>query len=664
MLQKHNSLFLVSTLLAAVIGSICGYYFPELMRSISFLGKIYLHGLQIIVIPFVISMIIVGISAMGSSKKVYRSLSKSTVYFLVTSFIAVLIGYLITFIAQPGYLVGSESAQIPEELVSELNSFSFSRLLSTLIPVNIANSISSGQIVGLVIISIFFAIALILVGNKSKSVLDFFTSLSEILQKMVIVFLYLTPIAVFSLIGTSIANHRFVTDHMFDLMLAYSITAIIGFITFGLVILPIILKLFGNKPVFSFFKQLIPSASVAFTSGSVVAALPITYENVVEKNKVDNRAGSFVLPLASVFNMNGTALYLSVAAIFIAQLFNISLSPLQFIMLAIGCVGVAFFSSMIPYASLLMLGLVLNFVNYPLHALAGIGLLLTVDWFFERLRAVINLLGDAVGAAVIGNSFDFKTARVNQMRPPSKPTTHKNHRAFDRKNVKFTKKENKQKDSSHFKEKPKPEKTHKKRTEKTVRKTVKSKKTTNKSTNVKVELPPAPFHLLKTELKPKDTKTETVQQQKAINEAPLPYETIERERAKVATQLAKIKEKDFKTDYVEPETGKVIINKNGFSKIDFYSDDTHTEEQPKIPASNVQDDVSDKELSNKIIEENVVKKEMPVSYGRGKSRRGPAPKTGTSDEKQNKEDEPAKTEEEKPVYKTENVSFGRSKRKK
>lgn len=664
MQHKHNSLILVSTLLAVVIGSICGYYFPEFMRSISFLGKLYLHGLQIIVIPFVISIIIVGISAMGSTKKVYRSLSKSTIYFLVTSLIAVLVGFLITFIVQPGYLVNSESAQIPQELAGELNSFSFSRLLSTLLPANIVTSIGSGQIVGLVIISIFFAVALIHVGNKSKSVLDFFAVVSEVLQKIVIAFLYLTPIAVFVLIGSSIANHLFVTRHLFDLMMAYSITMIIGFLVFGFIILPIILKLFGNKPVFSFFKQLIPSASIAFTSGSVVAALPITYENVVEINKVDNRAGSFVLPLASVFNMSGTAVYLSIAALFIAQLFNISLNPMQFILLTIGCVGIAFFSSLIPYASLLMLGLVLNFADYPLHALAGIGLLLTVDWLFDRLRAVINLLSDAVGAAVIGNSFDFKTARVSQMRPSHKPSHRKDRRLPDRKNIISAKKDIRQKDLSRFKEKPKPEKIHKKRTEKIVKKTNKSKKTTVKNTTPKIELPPAPFHLLKTELKPKETKVESVQNDKPVSEVPLPFETIERERAKVAAQLAKIREKDFTHDMVESETGIDTDKKNSFSKIDFYSNDTQDVDQSKIPDTKIQTDISDKEVSDEIVDQNDTEKEKPVIYGRGKSRRGPVPKVDTSEEKQDKKEQTKTSENEKPAFNTENVSFGRTKKKK
>jgi Na+/H+-dicarboxylate symporter len=668
MLQKHNSLFLVSTLSAVVIGSICGYYFPEFMRSISFIGKIYFHGLKIIIIPFVVSIIIVGIASMGSTKKVYRSLSKSIVYFLATSLIAVLIGYLITFIAQPGYLVTSESAQIPQELASELSSFSFTRLLSTLLPANIATSIGSGQIVGLVMITIFFAVALLHVGNKSKSVLDFFTTFSEIMKKMVVAFLYLTPIAIFSLIGTSIANHLFVTKHLLDLMMAYSITMLIGFFVFGFIILPIILKLFGNKPIFSYFKQLIPSASIAFSSGSVVAALPITYENVVERNNVDNRAGSFVLPLASVFNMNGTAIYLSIAAIFIAQFFNISLSPMQFILLTVGCIGVSFFSSLIPYASLLMLGLVLNFADFPLHALAGIGLLLTVDWLFERLRAVVNLLGDAVGAAVIGDTFDFKTAKIKQPKTPFKPTARKGRRLPERKKSVPTKKDSRQKGSGRFTEKPKPEKVRKKKIEKPVKKTIKPKKKSavKRKSSSKVELPPAPFHLLETELKPKENdeiKDENTTKEITVNGASLPDETIERERAKVAAQLAKIRDKEIISEKNSTESNKVENQENGFSKIDFYSEDSQSAEQPKEPTPDVQPDVSDIEATE--IADDEKKESEIVTYGRGKSKRDSSSKTESSDKKDDTDEESAKAEEtEKPAYDTENVTFGRTKRKK
>jgi hypothetical protein len=366
--------------------------------------------------------------------------------------------------------------------------------------------------------------------------------------------------------------------------------------------------------------------------------------------------------------MNGTAIYLSIAAIFIAQLFNIELSFIQLILLTIGCIGVAFFSSLIPYASLLMLGLVLNFADFPLHALAGIGLLLTVDWLFERLRAVVNLLGDAVGAAVIGNSFDFKTARAKPLKTSSKPTFHKGRRLPERKKSIPPKKDFKKKDSRKFSDKPKPGKIQKKKIDKTVKKTVKPKKTTavKKKTTSKVELPPAPFHLLDTELKPKNNKTEKAPKETVVNGASLPDETIERERTKVAAQLAKIRDNEIITEKDSSEPKKEEKSENGFSKIDFISDDSPVIDDSKKQDPEVEKVAEVKEEIEATVDEKDSEPEKQVSYGRGKSKRGPSPKADdASEEKQDSQDEPDKTEDaEKPAYDTENVSFGRTKKKK
>jgi solute carrier family 1 (high affinity glutamate transporter) protein 1 len=214
--------------------------------------------------------------------------------------------------------------------------------------------------------------------------------------------MYLAPVGIFGLTAGSIGNAELTLPGGFVaemLRLArYVITVVSGLILHSTVTLIIILAFFAKRKPFKFFKNMIPQLLTAFSTGSSMATLPVSITLVTEKNKVSDRIADFVLPIGATVNMDGTALYQVVAAIFIAQVYNISLGiPELVIMLltaTIGSIGAA----AIPQAGLVTLVVVLRSVGLPVE---GIGLILSIDWFIDRCRTTVNVWGDVIGAAVI-----------------------------------------------------------------------------------------------------------------------------------------------------------------------------------------------------------------------------------------------------------------------
>ncbi len=163
--------------------------------------------------------------------------------------------------------------------------------------------------------------------------------------------------------------------------------------------------MFGGKKPFRYFVNMGQALATAFTTASSSASLPVTMECVEDKNEVDSRAASFVLPLGATINMDGTALYEAVAALFIAQIYGIDLTAGQQIVIFLTATLASVGAAGIPHAGTVTMVFVLSAVGLPLE---GIGLIWAIDWFLDRCRTTVNVWGDSVGAAVIGETAEFK----------------------------------------------------------------------------------------------------------------------------------------------------------------------------------------------------------------------------------------------------------------
>ncbi|HDY87527.1 MAG TPA: dicarboxylate/amino acid:cation symporter [bacterium] len=278
----------------------------------------------------------------------------------------------------------------------------YAKILSNFIPRNIFRSMAEENIFPLILFSLFFGAVLTTVGETGKPLIQIFHAINITIIKCVMLLMYIAPVGIFGLIAGRIGEAELTMEGGFIaelLKLAkYSATVITGLLIHGCITLALILAFFGKRNPVKFFKNLIPQILTAFSTGSSMATLPVAISLVTEKNKVSERIANFVLPIGATVNMDGTALYEGVAAIFIAQLYNIHLGPLDQLIILLTATIAAIGAAAIPQAGLVTIVLVLRSVDLPLE---GIGAILSIDWFLDRCRTTVNSWGDVVGAAVI-----------------------------------------------------------------------------------------------------------------------------------------------------------------------------------------------------------------------------------------------------------------------
>jgi len=268
-------------------------------------------------------------------------------------------------------------------------------IVENYIPRNIFHSMVEENIFPLILFSLFFGAVLTTIGEAGKPLTQIFNAINITTIKCVVLIMYVAPVGIFGLIAGRIGEAELTMQGGFMAELIrlakYSFTVSLGLFIHGGITLVLILMLFGKRHPFKFFKNLIPQLLTAFSTASSMAALPVAMSLVTEKNRVSKRIANFVLPIGATINMDGTALYEGVAAIFIAQLYNIQLGPGEQIIVILTATIAAIGAAAIPQAGLVTMVLVLRSVGLP-----------------DRLRTTVNSWGDVIGAAVIdrfeGNS--------------------------------------------------------------------------------------------------------------------------------------------------------------------------------------------------------------------------------------------------------------------
>lgn len=401
--QKTSNLILIGMILGAVLGVLGGLWLGDFFLSIRFIGTLFLNALKMIVIPIIVASMIVGVTSLGNISKLGKTTGKTILYYFITTGFSVIIGIILVNIIRPGEGVENFGAYIPD-LVLESQDQSFIDVIIGLIPPNVFKAFNDGQVLPLIVFSLLFGGVLTTIGDKGKPVIAFFEGVNAAIMKLVHLIIYFAPIGVMALIGGIVAENRESVDELVSGLAWYSLTVIIGLLIHAIVILPLILKLFGKKEPWDYFKNMGQALATAFTTASSSATLPITMESVAEKNKVDPRAASFVLPLGATINMDGTALYEAVAALFIAQIYGIDLSMGQQMIIFLTATLASIGAAGIPHAGTVTMVVVLRAVGLPFE---GIGLIWAIDWFLDRCRTTVNVWGDSVGAAVIGETKEF-----------------------------------------------------------------------------------------------------------------------------------------------------------------------------------------------------------------------------------------------------------------
>jgi Na+/H+-dicarboxylate symporter len=381
-------------------------------------GTVFLNALKLIAVPLVLASLVTGVASLSDLRKLSRIGGKTIAIYLATTTIAVTLGLLLVNIIRPG-------SQVPAEMRLELEQTYAAdagarqegalaaqdrgplQLLVDIVPENaFAAMMNNSNMLQVVFLALFLGIGLVQVSKEHAApLLRVFESLTEVIIRLVDLIMLFAPIGVFALLaGTITAVAGDDLGRIVGLIGAlgvYSLTVILGLGLQTFLVYPTLLRLFSPMRLSTFFAGMAPVQLVAFSTSSSGATLPVTMERAQEKLGVSEEVASFVLPLGATINMDGTALYQAIAAVFIAQALGMDLTLVQQLTIVLTAVLASIGTAAVPGAGIIMLVIILEAIGVPS---AGIALILGVDRILDMLRTVTNVTGDAAVATVVAAS--------------------------------------------------------------------------------------------------------------------------------------------------------------------------------------------------------------------------------------------------------------------
>jgi DAACS family dicarboxylate/amino acid:cation (Na+ or H+) symporter len=399
---------LIALVLAAIMGSYSGMEGTILglpwLSVYTFIGTLFLNALKMIVVPLVMSAIITGIANIGSNGGFGRMGMKTLTYYVATSFIAIMIGLVLVNVIQPG-VTGNPPPMIEAnaevaQAVAGKSAGDVVDVFLRMIPTNIVDAAAQGQMLGLIFFSLLFGFFLTQIkGAGQKTMQNFWQGVFDIMMLLTGLIMKFAPLGVFGLVAASVAKTGF---DQFENLALFFMTVVAALAIHFIIVMSLILRYVGGvKNPWLHYQAMAPALLTAFSTSSSSATLPISMNSLEKRAGVSNRVASFVLPLGATVNMDGTALYECVAAVFIAQLFGVELDFATQLLIVVVALTTSIGVAGIPSASLVAISIILVAVGLPAEA---IGLLLVVDRLLDMMRTAVNIFSDSVGAVVIAKS--------------------------------------------------------------------------------------------------------------------------------------------------------------------------------------------------------------------------------------------------------------------
>lgn len=455
--RVRTDLLLVLIVIGVVIGFVIGALVngpvndiedvedkKTVLMLIGFPGELFMNMLKMLILPLIVASLICALAALDA-KATGRVGRRALLYYFSTTILAVILGIVLVVSIRPGK---GQSSEAEKEVADYRTLDAFLDLIRSCFPSNIvaatfqqkktkytsaedkisyinktinattgnytlekvvkpgSKTVPDGtmtdpkgslNVLGLVVFSIVFGVVLGRIGERGMPLKAFFEALNEVIMKMVALVMWVSPIGICSLIAAKVAAMDDIVQSL-DMVGKYMATVIAGLFIHALIIIPLLYLIVVRKNPIRYFIGLRDAIITAFGTSSSSATLPTTMRCIEAHNKVDPRISRFVLPLGATVNMDGTALYEAVAAVFIAQANGISLNVGQLITTCITATAASIGAAGIPQAGLVTMVLVLQAVNLPTE---DIGLILAVDWFLDRIRTAVNVMGDAFGAGIV-----------------------------------------------------------------------------------------------------------------------------------------------------------------------------------------------------------------------------------------------------------------------
>ena len=381
-------------------------------------GTIFINLLKLIAMPLVLGSLVTGVASLSNVKKLSRIGGKTIAIYLGTTAFSVTIGLISVNMLKPGDKIPDQmQIKLQEDFekdaskkavsVQEVKNRGPLQPIIDMVPNNFFDSASNNRnMLQIVFVALLIGIGIIQIPDeKGKPLKDFFKSLSEVVIKLVDLIMLMAPIGVFALISTTISKIAGGNpSQIIELLGAlgyYMLAVTLGLLAHVLIVYTGLLKLVTKMPLKTFYKGIAPAQLLAFSTSSSGATLPVTMERCEEELGVSEEVSSFVLPLGATINMDGTALYQAVAAVFIAQTLNMSLDLSAQLTIVLTTVLASIGTAAVPGAGIVMLIIILESVGVPSE---GIAIILGVDRILDMIRTTVNVTGDATVSVIIAQS--------------------------------------------------------------------------------------------------------------------------------------------------------------------------------------------------------------------------------------------------------------------
>ncbi|XP_060768024.1 excitatory amino acid transporter 2a [Neoarius graeffei] len=472
-----KNLLLALTILGVIVGSVAGVLLryasplhPDVIMIISFPGDILMRMLKMVILPLIISSLITGLAGLDA-KSSSRLGTRAMMYYMSTTIIAAVLGVILVLLIHPGHpkIKSHLGEGKKNDDVSTLDAFF--DLIRNLFPENLVQACfqqiqtvtnkvevspphpskfgrntnkwaakyvmkkslqfkSGMNVLGLIGFFVAFGVCMGKMGEKAKLMMDFFNVLNEIVMRLVSMIMWYSPVGIACLICGKIISINDLEGVAKQLGL-YMLTVILGLIIHGGIFLPLIYFVIVRKNPLKFFMGVFQAWVTALGTASSAGTLPVTFRCLEENLGIDKRVTRFVLPVGATINMDGTALYEAVAAIFIAQMNGIKLGPGQIVTVSLTATLASVGAASIPSAGLVTMLLILTAVGLPTQ---DISLLVAVDWLLDRFRTSVNVIGDSYGAGIVYhltkdelNVFDGQQMRTDDFEMTKSQSFYENN---------------------------------------------------------------------------------------------------------------------------------------------------------------------------------------------------------------------------------------------
>ena len=386
-------------LIALILAVLFGAFLSGYVDYISWMGDIFLRALKMVIIPLILSSIISGVTNIGSAGNLGRIGIKTLSYYILTSTLAIVTGLLLVNIFKPG--VGADLGLTSNIENLGIAQESFGRILIKMIPENIFSAFVHNEMLSIIFFALLFGFFITKVDKKhSTFLITGFNALFEVMMKITMFIIKFAPFGVFGIVAKVVSEQNDLLQ-LGERMGIYVVTVILAIGIHAFFTLPLIVRVIGKAKPYKHLRNMTTPLLTAFSTASSSATLPLTMEAVEHKSGVSNKISSFTLPLGATINMDGTALYECVAAMFIAQAYGIDLGIGEQVIVVVTALLASIGAAGIPMAGLVMLSVILSAAGLPLE---GIGLILAVDLPLDMIRTATNVWSDSCGAVVVAKS--------------------------------------------------------------------------------------------------------------------------------------------------------------------------------------------------------------------------------------------------------------------